>query len=219
MRDVLSAQCRTRIWTVPLTYNLSFTAASLRPELARIIAESYLDTDDWHLAKARILGSNALQSRSASSSVRIERELRQRLQTLTHEQLSLLAHSTAEDRAAMSWLAMLKYNSFAFDFATEVLREKLAAHDPVLRPSDYESFVHLKAADHPEIAQMQESTLTKVRNVLLRMLTEAGILARGTAFGTIERPVLSPSAQSATSADDARWLAGFLVPDLEITRG
>jgi hypothetical protein len=201
-----------------LTYNLSFTAASLRPELARIIAESYLETGDWDLAKARILASNALQSRSASSAVRVERELRQRLQTLTHEQLSLLARSTAEDRAAMSWLAMLKYNAFAFDFATEVLRDKLAAHDPVLRLSDYESFVHLKTAGHPTLSDMQESTLTKVRNVLLRMLAEAGILGRGAALGTIERPVLSPPALAAINADSSLWLAGFLVPDMEIGR-
>ena len=43
------------------TYNLSFIAASLRPELARIVAESYLATGDWNLAKERILSSNALQ--------------------------------------------------------------------------------------------------------------------------------------------------------------
>ena len=61
-------------------FNISFTAASLRPELARIVAEHYLAAGDWDLAKQRILSSNALQCRSAGSAVRLEREFRQRLE-------------------------------------------------------------------------------------------------------------------------------------------
>ena len=60
-------------------YNLSFTAASLRPELARIVAEHFLAVRDWEKTKEHILSTNALQCRSASSAVRLERELRQRL--------------------------------------------------------------------------------------------------------------------------------------------
>jgi uncharacterized protein HemY len=56
-------------------YNLGFTAASLRPELARIVAECYLAVGNWDLAKDTILSSNKLQSRSAGSLVRMEREL------------------------------------------------------------------------------------------------------------------------------------------------
>src|ERR1039458_232559 len=100
-----------------------------------------ISVGDWDVAKHRLLSSNALQCRSTSSLVRLERELRQRLRRLTHDQLALLAHSTSDDRAAMAWLATQKDCSFAFDFAAEILREKLAMHDPVLRHSDYESYV------------------------------------------------------------------------------
>jgi hypothetical protein len=71
-----------------LNYHLSFTAASLRPELARIVAEYYLELGNWDLSKERILSSNALQCRSASSAIRLERELRQRLETLTVDQIT-----------------------------------------------------------------------------------------------------------------------------------
>jgi len=40
-------------------YNLNFRALSLRPELARVIAENYLIVGDWTLAKERVLASNA----------------------------------------------------------------------------------------------------------------------------------------------------------------
>ena len=36
--------------SLPPDYNFSFTAASLRPELARIVAEHYLAAGDWEIA-------------------------------------------------------------------------------------------------------------------------------------------------------------------------
>ena len=35
------------------SYNLTFTAASLRPELARVVAETYLATGDWQATKEK----------------------------------------------------------------------------------------------------------------------------------------------------------------------
>jgi hypothetical protein len=199
-------------------YNLSFTAASLRPELARIVASHYLSTGSWDEAKRRVLDSNALQSRSPASAVRMEREFRQRLATLSGDQLTLLVEATAEDAAAITWLAALKHSAFLFEFAAEVLREKLEGYDPVLRHSDYEDFVEGKSLLHPELAALTESTKGKVRRVLLRMLTEAGLLSAGAALGTIRRPVLAPAVMRVVAEDDPRWLGGFLVPEHELAR-
>ena len=184
--------------------------------MARIVAEHYLAVGDWELAKQRILSSNALQCRSASSAVRLEREFRQRLGALTQDQLILAAGATAEDRSAMAWLAVCKSTRFAFEFASDILREKLTSHDAVLRHSDYEGYVESKRLSHPELARLTTSSKNKVRQVLLRMLAEAGLLATGTALGTIQRPALSPTVVRAITCDSPDWLAGFLVPDAEI---
>lgn len=212
-----------RVLSVPLNepdrpYNLGFTAASLRPELARIVAERYFAAGNWDAAKRDVLATNALQTRSRASAIRLEREFRQRLSTLSEAQLTLLVEATAEDRAAVAWLAALKHSAFIFDFAADVLRDKLAAHDPVLRPSDYESHVSANLPAHPELAELTDSSKVKIRRVLLRMLAEAGLLAQGQALGTIRRPVLSPAVVEAVTSDDRGWLAGFLVPDSEIDR-
>jgi hypothetical protein len=146
----------------------------------------------------------------------LESELRHRLSTLTDEQLELLAHATAEDRAALAWLAACKYNRFVFEFAAEVLRDKLAAHDPVLRHSDYEAYLDIKSLSHPELERITPSSKSKIRQVLLKMLVEAGLLNPGEALGTIQRPVLSPAVGHAAAADSPHWLAAFLIPDEEI---
>ena len=199
-------------------YNLSFTAASLRPELTRVVAEAYLAVGNWDVAKERILSSNALQCRTTAGAERQERELRRRLMRLTPDQIRVLTKATAEDRAALSWLAAMKHIPFVYEFAAEVLREKLAMHDTVLRPSDYEDYVEAKSVAHPEISDLSEASKYKIRQVLLRMLREAGLLNKGSALGVIERPVLSPAVANVIREDNSYWLAGFLVPDNEIGR-
>jgi hypothetical protein len=199
-------------------YSLSFTAASLRPELARVIAEAFVAARDWRAAKQYVLAANALQARTPSSGIRLERELRQRLMTLTPDQIQLLSTGSADERVALSWLAMLKYNAFIFEFAAETLRDKLAARDSTLRPSDYETFVSAKTAAHAELYELTENSKTKVRTVLLRMLTEAGILVGGDSLGTVQRSVPSPAVLRAIRNDDSSLLAGFLYPDAEIAR-
>ena len=197
-------------------YTFSFLAVSLRLELATIVAEYFIAAGNWNGAKEKVLASNALQRRGASSTVRMERELRLRLGTLTNDQLQLLATSTSENRAAMAWLAACKYHAFIFDFAAETLRDKLAVKDPVLRPSDYEAFVEGKSLLHPELAGLAATSARKVRQVLLLMLVEAGLLHDGNELGIVQRPILSPNILRVITDDHPRWLAGFLIPDAEI---
>jgi len=197
-------------------YNLGFSAASLRADMARIVAEAYLDTRDWSLAKERILTQNALQTRVQSSSTRMEREIRQRVQLLTVPQIEILAKAPSGSRTAIAWLSMLKSSAFVFEFAAEVLRAKLQTMDTTLRPSDYEAFHTAKSAGHPELAGLTPASQRKVKQVLLTMLRDVGILATSGADNRIARPVVPHDVFAAILADDRRWLAGFLVPDPEI---
>lgn len=197
-------------------YSLSFSASSLRPELGRIIAEIYLNCGDWEQTRQQVVKSNALQARSESSAIRMERELRQRLQTLTRQQLEILAQAPADGRGAISWLAACKYSLFIFEFAADVLRGKFDAQDPVLRPSDYENHIASQSAAHPELVALSPATQVKLRNVLKTMLREVGILGPNSKNQAITRPLVSPEVQEAILADDRRWLAAFLVPDGEI---
>ena len=202
-------------------YCLSFTAASLRPELAAVIAQIYLKTQiylkkgDWRKTKAVVLEYNALQAPSPSTAKRLESELRQRLQTLTPAQLGLLATGSSDDRTAMAWLAVLKRVRLAFDVVQNVLAEKLAGMDPVLRRSDMEAFYEQQERSHPKLARLTETSQQKIRSTLLHMLRDGGLLAgkagKDGSLGTVQRPLLSPEALQLVSADHPLWLRGFLV--------
>lgn len=198
------------------SYSMSFTAASLRPELARIIAEIYLSCGKWEETRRQVLAENALQARSPASGVRMEREIRQRLETLTPAQIEVLAKAPADGRSAIAWLSVLKRERFIFEFASGILREKLDALDPVLRPSDYERFLVQVGPGHPELERLTPATKAKIRQVTIRMLREVGILDDDAKDLTVHRPLIPPDVLAAVLQDNPKWLAGFLVPDREI---
>ena len=197
-------------------YSLSFTAASLRPELVRVVAEAYGETKEWTAARSRVLAANSLQARSPSSARRMERELRQRLMHLTPAQLQLAAHGMSDERAAIAWLSAMKASGFIFAFAADVLRSKLALLDPILRASDYEAFLINQSAAHPEVASLTPTSRVKIRSVLFSMVCEAGMATRAKNDLHLVRPLVPPAVHTAIVADSPRWLAGFLVPDAEI---
>ena len=199
------------------TYNLSFTAASLRPELAGILAEHFLKTQSWEETKEWALRTNALQCSSANSSNRLEREIRPRLQMLTDDQLELLSHAGMDSKTALSWLAAVKKSPFLFDFSSGLLRNKLEVFDFTLRPSDYENFIEEHAPQQAQLVNISAVSLDKLRRVLLRMLREVGILTEGPDFGSLARPVIPSDVLSAIIADHSKWLAAFLVPENEIS--
>ena len=194
-------------------YHFGFTAASLRPELSLLLVEEFFKSGSWERTREQVLARNTLQCRSKASTLRLERELRQRLETLTEGQLALLRSGTLETRITLSWLATIKRYSFLRDVAVEVVRSKIEQRDAVLRPADYELFLEEKSASHPEIDSLSPSTRGKVRRVVLRMLREVGILSRGPEFGTLRPPLIPPEVEAVVRADDPRNLAAFLVPD------
>lgn len=191
-------------------YTLGFTAASLRPELMRVMAEVFAEAGDWTLTKERVLSANLLQANSHTTLLRFERELRGRLKTLTYKQLRLLITGQQEDRLAMSWLASVKKYPFLLHAAQRLLRPRLDVHEEVLHPSDLEAFMKEEADIHPQLKTVSESSRGKIRRVLLSMLRELGVLTPGPGLGRLQSPYLPPESLQAVLEDDPVWLCAFL---------
>jgi hypothetical protein len=130
--------------------------------------------------------------------------------------LELLAAAPLDTCSALAWLAVFKTTPFILAFTADVLRHKLDASDPVLRPSDYENFFASQAIAHPALQQRTPQTKVKIRSVLFSMLREVGILVPLAEDEAIQRPPLPEEVRSCILQDNPRWLAGFLVSDAEL---
>lgn len=198
----------------PKKYKLSFTAASLSISQSITIATEYLQCEDWDETKRVITEGNLLQSRVRSSSLRTYRELAQRLQLLTKDQLEILVDGAIQEQKHLLWYAICKRYTFIFEFAREVMRDKFLAMDYELTELDYAAFFDKKADWHPELETLKPSTKGKIKQVVFRMLREAGLVSED---NRIRRTVLSERVVQVLQNDKPESFEIFpvLLADLE----
>lgn len=158
-------------------YALSFTSGALLEREAVIVAPLYLELGDWPGVRDRLDTENLLQSRTASSRSRLAREVVQRLAVLSLAELGLLADASPSERCHLMWVAACRRYVLIGEFAEEVVRERFLLLTPTLGHGDFDSFVLGKTLWHPELGEVKDSTLRKLRATLFRMLSEAGLLA------------------------------------------
>lgn len=159
-------------------YKLSFTAAGLAISESVSIAEIYLECRDWEKTKEIVKEKNLLQSRTNSRTIRVVRELSQRLSLLTDSQIEMLVEGNLVEQKYLLWFAICRTYGFVREFATEVLYEKFMRRNMQLTELDYDAFFNRKADWNEELEQITTSTRIKLRTVLFRMLREAGLISR-----------------------------------------
>lgn len=157
-------------------YALSFTSGALLTREALVALPLYQRTGNWAVVRQLIGKDNLLQARTVSSGFRLAREAAQRLAVLTDTELDLLADASATERGYLMWAAACRRYAFIGEFADEVVRERFVLLTRTLTHDDFNAFVRGKALWHPELDELKESTLKKLRAVVFRMLTEAGLL-------------------------------------------
>jgi hypothetical protein len=158
------------------TYKLSFTASGLAISESISIANAYLTYRDWSRTKDAIKENNILQSRTNSRTVRLTREIIQRLSLLGEDQLELLAEGNLTEQKYLLWFAVCKTYSLIKEFAIEVLHEKFLSRNMQLTELDYVAFFNRKADWNEELDQITESTRVKLRTNLFRMMREADLI-------------------------------------------
>ena len=158
-------------------YILSFIGAGLASSGSIKIAEVYMQLGDWEAVKEKVKSENLLQGRTQSSIQRTFQELAPRLQQLTADQLALLVEGNLLEQKQLLWYAICKRYVYIREFAVEVLHEKYLRFDYTLTEFDYNAFFNRKADWHDELDRMKESTRTKMRTVLFRMLREADLIS------------------------------------------
>ena len=170
-------------------YVSSFTLGALLQRESQTIAALYLEHGDWVLARRACIADNLLRKRTASTTAKLTAEVISRLKHLTHPQLEVLAHGAHQDQCLLLWLAICKHYALIRDFAIEVLHEKFLRYDLILGLTDYDRFFNDKAEWHPELERLGLPSRLKAREVIFRMLRQAGLLREE---GSIIPALISP---------------------------
>lgn len=169
-------------------YALSFTTGGLLAREAAVLAPFYTEHRDWVKVRDLAVKENLLQARTHSSGVRRVRETVKRLAVLADREVESLAEITASERGHLMWAAACRRYDLIGAFAEEVLRERFLTLAGTVTHEDYDAFYRAKAMWHDELDEVTELSYQKLRQVLFRMMVEAGLLSMQ---GAIEPALLS----------------------------
>jgi len=159
-----------------MKYRMSFSTGGLFLRESILLAEMYLETQEWKLVRQRATDENLVQARTVSSTNRISGEIIGRLTSLYAEELDLLVNGAENEQKYVAWLSICRRYTFVGEFATECLRESHLLLKQSLANDDFDVFFARKADWQPELENLKTSTRKRLRQVLFKMLREAKLL-------------------------------------------
>jgi hypothetical protein len=158
-------------------YRLSFTTGGLFSQESAMVAEIYLETQNWKTTRDRVLAENLLQVRTSAAAIRISKEVIARLEHLSIPELECVYSGTVRERGYLLWTAACRRYQFIRDFAVEELRENFVTLRQVVGLKDFDAFLNCKAVWHDELDGIAASTQNKLRQNLFRMMREADLIS------------------------------------------
>ena len=180
-----------------------------------IVATLYEELGNWDLVKEKVFGENLFRSRTTASTQKRWQVLKGRVSCLTAAQRRLLAGGDVQAQRWALLLAIVRYHPLIKEFLIEVVRVKYLLFDFYLLDSDFLFFLHEKKKLSPQLERISPATDKKIHRVILRILTEAGLLSEG-APRQILRPFLTDTFVQTVVEDDPGFLAVFLYADADI---
>lgn len=189
-------------------YDFAFTSSSLRLNEMVLVAGHILNDSEVDFV-------NELGAGKSATGKRIFREVSKRLSCLNRQQLELLVNGSLDVQKQLTYFAACKTYLFIRDFAVEVLREKYLVFDYTITDGDYLSFLRRKQDLHPEIENLTETTLKKIKQVTFKILEQARII-NNVKEKEIQPQLLEPEVLYAVGRENPEWIKIYLLSDLDI---
>lgn len=170
---------------------------------ANITGEPFLFYEIRQVAKLMLIGmsdqeiiyevnkNNLFQYATEKSIAKRLRATINRAHKLDETMLQYLSEKPSETAKIINLYTIMKSNRLVYDFIVEVVGEKLESNYLHLEKKDINEFFLTKREQHEDIARWKDDTIKKLKQVILRILMEAGILDEKDKT-SLRRPVIDP---------------------------
>ena len=175
--------------TKPQPYKMSFGTGGLLLNESVEVARLHVSDEPWEDTIRRAIEAGTTALPKTASNRRTLREISNRLLTLTDtERDFLIDHADRADRQALLWLATCRAYRFIREFAVELIRERYLSYQYDLPLESFDILLDAKAEWDDHLASLTSSTRFKLRQVLFRIMREAGVISQA---GQIQAALLS----------------------------
>ena len=158
-------------------YGGDLTGGSLLLRESRMTARMLLEGLAPAAIKVAVMDGNLFQNGSPATTRKYCRLVLLRLHTLNSRQLRIVAEGPDESAALMLLAAVLKTYPIVRNFVREVMLDKVRCFEPRLTSQDWTRFLEQRETIDTGVKDWTESSRKKIGQVIVRMLTEAGLLS------------------------------------------
>jgi hypothetical protein len=158
---------------ITITYNGEIVAGSLlireSQKIARLLLKN-ADSEAWHQA---IVVENILQKRSPVAAKRQARLIKNRLSLMNPELWEIVDKGSIDSIIQALLAATIKHSHLVGDFMDTVIRQHWQTFTKKISVKDWKDFLETCAQIDPNIEKWTDSTQSKLKQVVFRILAES----------------------------------------------
>ena len=174
-----------------LQYSATLTSdAFLYYELKQVLKLKIQGLKDNEIRKS-VMEENIFQYKSKESTSRIISSVMRRVKVLDDYLINLIINEPMEVGKIINLYSIMKTSRLFFEFMNEVIREKLEFNYEILEKKDINIFFTAKAEQSEIVSGWSEVTKNKLKQVILKILSEVGIL-ENVKTGKLNRLIIPP---------------------------
>lgn len=158
-------------------YKMSFATGGLMVNESVEVARLHAPGEAWDDTLGRALAGGVTSLPKVSSRRRTLREIINRLLCLDEEErLFLVGRADRDEQSALLWVASCRAYRFVREYAREVVCERHLSHRLDLPLETFDHLLEAKAEWDAGLAAIAPTTARKLRQILFRMMREAGFI-------------------------------------------
>lgn len=174
-----------------LEYSAKLTGESFLMYELKIVAklkkEGLSDKDIRRI----VIEENLFQYKFKSSISRRLSPLIKRINTIDDTLIDMLLDDPLDNGAVINLYVIMKNDRLFFEFMNEVIKEKIFNNDLYLDKKDINVFITEKKEQSEIVNKWSDETITKIKQVILKILSESGIL-EDRKTGKLSRLIIQP---------------------------
>ncbi len=171
-------------------YNAKLTAEPFLYNETKIIGRYLLDGEDEKTLKKRNIDENLIKYKKVGSVKRVNSPIFRRLNIMNKEMLEEFVCSDIETSKYILLYAIMKTDKLIRDFIIEVYKDKLYMRKDYIEKFEVDNWYEEKRILSETLKERTESTSTKLKQVIMKILQDSGLVIKERDRFKIVRPLL-----------------------------
>ena len=172
-------------------YSARLTGEPFLYNETKILARYLADGEDAESLRKRNLEENLIMHKTKSSITRVNSGIFIRLQAMDPEILDAFLNEDSDTSKLILVYIIMKTNKLVSDFINEVYKDKILLGTNVIYNYDINGWLKEKCDNSPTLSKCTDNTKYKLRQVLIKILKDSGLVKQNKDCYQIIQPILS----------------------------